>query len=395
MEVLPQRIEEELDFWYEQIVQIKRKEKSVTQVARESGYSRKTVHQKLRRYDEAGIFGLIDGRINNGREPSLSPEEIEQVVQLKVDEMGLSTRKLISKAPEGLRPKLNQKKVWRILNQYGLNRKPKRPQKITRFEKSRPNILWQLDVAPGFHITGEGLFHYLVILDDHSRYLINLSLVLRESSAEVLPQLKLSLAEYGLPGAILTDNAAVYHPLRKTQRGVSQGMTKYERALKELRIKPKRSRPYHPQSKGKVEKLIQFIQKDLFAGRRFKSFAELEEALVEWRRWYNEEHYHSAIKCSPVERYRRSAVRATPEELEKAFSDVATRKVRGNGNIKYKRRVLFLGLDYAGEEVELRVFDEQLWIYWREKLIRRFPVEILGDDTVTELMTQKCYRINV
>lgn len=232
-------------------------------------------------------------------------------------------------------------------------------------------------------------------MDDYSRYLINLSLVLRESSAEVLPQLKLSLAEHGLPRAILTDNAAVYHPLRKTPRGMPQGLTKYERALKELEIKPKRSRPYHPQSKGKVEKLIQFVQKDLFAGRRFKSFDELEEALVEWRRWYNHEHYHSAIKCSPVERYRPSAVRATPEELEKAFSDVATRKVRGNGNIKYKGKILFLGLDYAGEEVELRVFDEQLWISWREELIQRVPVEILGDDTVTELMTQKCYRINV
>lgn len=117
MEVLSQRVEEEIDFWYEQIVQIQRKEKSVTEVARGSGYSRKTVHKKLRRYEEAGIFGLIDGWINNGREPSLSPEEIEQVVQLKVEEMDLSTRRLMMKAPEGLRPKLNQKKVWRILDQ--------------------------------------------------------------------------------------------------------------------------------------------------------------------------------------------------------------------------------------------------------------------------------------
>lgn len=252
-QVVLERIKEELDFWYEQIIHIERKEKSVTQVARENGYSGKAVHKTLRRYDEAGIFGLIDGRINNGREPSLRPAEIEQVLQLKVEEMRLPTRKLISKAPEGFRSKLNQKKVCRILDQYGLNRKPKRPQKITRFEKRSPNILWQLDVAPRFHITGEELFHYLVILDDHSRYLINLSPVLRESSAEVLPQLKLSLAEHGLPRAIFTDNAAVYHPLRETQRGVPQGLTKYERALKEVGSSLKDRAPIVPRRRSQAD----------------------------------------------------------------------------------------------------------------------------------------------
>jgi transposase InsO family protein len=68
----------------------------------------------------------------------------------------------------------------------------------TRFERSAPNQLWQMDTK-GKYPVRDGECHPLSILDDHSRYAVGLYPLSELSTAQAYPCLIETFRRYGVP----------------------------------------------------------------------------------------------------------------------------------------------------------------------------------------------------
>ncbi len=76
-----------------------------------------------------------------------------------------------------------------------------------------------------------------------------------------------------------------------------------------------------PQTKGKVEKAIPFIERDVLGvqARQVKDLDELNRRGEDWHCWYNKRE-HEGIQARPVSRYRPSAHRLQNDVLWEAFA---------------------------------------------------------------------------
>ena len=68
-----------------------------------------------------------------------------------------------------------------------------------------------------------------------------------------------------------------------------------ERMLNELGIKHRYTRPYRPQTNGKIERFWRTLNEDLLEGTTFESVAELRDELQQYLLYYNTQRPHQAI----------------------------------------------------------------------------------------------------
>ena len=73
---------------------------------------------------------------------------------------------------------------------------------FTRFERSRPNELWQMDFK-GHVALHAGRLHPLTVLDDHSRFAVVLAACANERTETVRQQLIVAFRRYGLPERLI------------------------------------------------------------------------------------------------------------------------------------------------------------------------------------------------
>ena len=109
-----------------------------------------------------------------------------------------------------------------------------------------PNERWQADVTH-WQLADGSPVEILNLLDDHSR----LDLVSEARSSvtglDVLTSFRKALRRHGIPTRVLTDNGAVF--TGKPRRG---GRVALEIECDLLGVRLDHSRPYHPQTCGKV-----------------------------------------------------------------------------------------------------------------------------------------------
>jgi transposase InsO family protein len=133
----------------------------------------------------------------------------------------------------------------------------KRPKSsYARFVAELPNERWQADVT---HVTvADGVvFEVLNMIDDHSRVCVASRAFVTTRSADVVRSLHNAAAQWGFPESFLTDNGAIFTASRVN------GVGAMEAELLALGIASKHSRPYHPQTRGKVERFHQTLKKFL------------------------------------------------------------------------------------------------------------------------------------
>ena len=187
--------------------------------------------------------------------------------------------------------------IYAITRRHGFNRLTKPMQQSKRkIIKTRAGELGHLDS------------HYLsrdtIVGTKHRYYLVGLiDAYTRLAWAEVVGDIKsLSVmfavlksinflnAEYGIQfEAILTDNGPEMASPRNTEGHPM------ERMLKELGIKHRYTRPYRPQTNGKIERFWRTLNEDLLEGTTFESVAELRDELQQYLLYYNTQRPHQAM----------------------------------------------------------------------------------------------------
>ncbi len=133
----------------------------------------------------------------------------------------------------------------------------KRPRSsLIRFEAELPNETWQTDITH-WQLQDEQHVEILNVIDDHSRPFIASQAFTTTKAKDVVDVFHKAASLHGLPACLLSDNGAVF---TATPR---KGKVLLQTELERLGIANKNSRPYHPQTCGKIERLHQTLKRYL------------------------------------------------------------------------------------------------------------------------------------
>jgi transposase InsO family protein len=182
--------------------------------------------------------------------------------------------------------------IWRVLKGRGfVTPQPhKRPKSsYVRFCAKLPNECWQADVT---HVVlgNDEVFEVLNIIDDHSRLCVASRAMVRVKAHDVIRVLHLSAEKWGYPASFLSDNGLIFSAHH--QHGLAGA---FEQELFALGITSKHSRPYHPQTCGKVERFHQTMKKFLAAQQGVVTKKQLQRELERFVTYYNDVRPHRGI----------------------------------------------------------------------------------------------------
>ncbi len=280
----------------------------VAHVAAAMGISRQCAHKWWRRYREFGVDGLVDRSSRPRSSPRRTPERLEtRVVRLRREGIG----------PERIAARLNlaSSTVHQVLVRHGLNRLDRidRPsgRVIRRYEWAAPGELVHVDIkklgripAGGGHRihgraavrgrqgprarVGYAFVHSAV--DDHSRLAYS-EVLADEKGVTAAGFWRRAQAWFAAHGVVvqrvLSDNGFCY-------RG-----RLFNQALAEGGIAHRYTRPYRPQTNGKVERFNRTLLEEWAYIRPYLRECDRTRALARWLHMYNHHRPHSSIGGQP------------------------------------------------------------------------------------------------
>ena len=106
---------------------------------------------------------------------------------------------------------------------------------------------------------------------------------------------------------VLTDNGPEFGPKQSQQKEAHP----FERLLIEMGIKHRYTRPYRPQTNGKVERFWRTLNEDLIEGTYFESLDHFKKELFEYMLYYNKMRPHQAIGGKTPEEFAKNHQRIT------------------------------------------------------------------------------------
>ena len=270
--------------------------------ARQFNTTPKTVAKWIDRFEAEGMEGLRDRSSRPLSSPSqTTPADCAAVETLRrqrhtgeqiAGEVGVSAAT-----------------VSRILKRLGLNRlsalEPAEP--VRRYERAAPGEILHIDIKKlgkfnriGHRISGDrtgqsntrgvGWEYGHLAIDDHSRL----------AYSEILPDEKRASCLRFLFNALrFFQSLGVKVQRVMTDNGVSFRSFRYAKALRRLRIKPLRTKPYTPRTHGKAERFVQTSLREWAYARAYNTSDERAAELPLWLHRYNWHRPHGAIGAKP------------------------------------------------------------------------------------------------
>ena len=335
---------------------------NMSELCRRSQISRKTGYKWLRRYRERGDEGLRDLSRQPDRSPNRTKREMEQaVLDLRREHPTkgghVLAQMLKNRGYEGVPSKST---ITAVLRRHGLidPAESTKRQPYKRFEHDEPNQMWQMDFK-GHIAMGRGRCHPLTVLDDHSRFSLGLRACGDERSQTVQDQVASIFRHYGMPDTMLVDNGSPWGS------DLDHPFTALTVWLIQLGVRVVHSRPYHPQTLGKLERFHRSLKAELLAGRTYTDLAHCQSSFDRWRDFYNLERPHHALGLdTPASRYSMSS-RPFPESLPALQYDIddQVRMVDINGRISFRGRPFRVGKAFKAKHVALRpTTTDGVWV---------------------------------
>ena len=198
--------------------------------------------------------------------------------------------------------------VWKVLRRNGISRPPKPVKEpVIRYEWPCPGDLLHVDIKsyarfrrPGHAVTGDraktghppvGYDYAHVAVDDHTRltYVELLSDYSAETTTDFMARAFGFFASHDIAvKRLMTDNAWNY------SKNISlQGLVGV------MDIKHIFTKPYRPQTNGKVERFHQTMAREWGYGLTYKSSEARKKALPYWVNYYNHQRPHSSTEDRP------------------------------------------------------------------------------------------------
>jgi transposase InsO family protein len=281
----------------------------VAHAAESMGISRDRAYVWWRRYQEEGVEGLVDRRCRPHHCPRQTKASTERRIVSLRQRKGLGPARIAGIV--GMHPST----VHRVLVRHGmsrladLDRATREP--IRRIEMCRPGELVHVDVKKlgripkggGWRANGraaeKGRWHKTKVgyafvhsaVDGFSRLAYSEALDDEQgtTAAGFWRRAQQFFADQGIVvERVLTDNGSCYrsHAFRQALGDANHSLT----------------RPYRPQTNGKVERFNRTLLAEWAYARTWTSEGQRVRALARWLHIYNHHRHHTAIGGPPVSR---------------------------------------------------------------------------------------------
>jgi transposase InsO family protein len=327
--------------------------RSYREVARAHGVSKSWVGKLVGRF-RAGGYPAIEPRSRAARRiPHRTPDALEdEIVALRKElaELGLDAGAATIHYHLGTRHEAvpSVSTIWRVLRRRGfVTPQPhKRPRSSwIRFEAQLPNECWQSDVTH-WRLGDRTEVEIVNFIDDHSRLAVAARVLGTATAPQVLRVFRAAGERWGLPAALLTDNGCVYTTWHRGGPNVMQT------ELLALGIEFRHSRPYHPQTCGKVERFHQTMKAFLARQPPAGSIAELQTQVDRFVAYYNEVRPHRARERRPPRVAFEARAKARPSgPMIRVGVGVRVRRDRIDNNgkvtLRHRTRLHHIGVGHA------------------------------------------------
>ncbi len=339
--------------------------RSKSEVARDYGVSRRWVITLVQRFLAEGEAALVPRSRRPRRSPAQLATDVEEeivVLRKHLEEIGhdngAATIAFHLERRHGTSP--SPSTIWRVLRRRGfVTPQPhKRPKSsYIRFEAAQPNERWQLDITHWALADGTEV-EILNQLDDHSRLAVGSDAGAVFKAADVVACFRKAAAANGTPAGLLSDNGAVFTGIPR-----GGGRVALELELLSLGVGFSHSRPYHPQTCGKVERFHQTLKRWLGQQPPATTVRALQSQLDDFCRYYNQERPHRALgRRTPAEAF---AARPKAQPLNQPILDAHFRVRRdrvhptGSITLRHNSRLhhIAVGRRHGGKRVLVLVHD--------------------------------------
>ncbi len=229
-------------------------------------------------------------------EQTLPAEVIDKIIKLKTENPGMGSPKIsdwlarhdfIKVSGNAILNLLKRRPETKDLIAEPVGPKNESEYQPKSFERSKPRQMYQMDITPW---KLKSLYSVYVIgcIDDYSRYLVSWGIFRRQTSEHCIDVLRGAIEQFNsTPEEVLTDNGRQFYTWR--------GKNDFQRFLLKMGIRHIRSRPYHPQTLGKIESFWRNMYQELLSRETITSFEDMQEKMKRYVDHYNFKRPHQGI----------------------------------------------------------------------------------------------------
>ena len=340
-------------------------------------FAYRTLYTYYMNYKKHGFEGLKPKNYKNkGTHPSICPEVIKTILNLKEELPTRSAQKIITMLELAGKVEMDTLKVRtvnRILNHYGYTTKAlkKKNRVYKKHEQKAINDMWQSDIMSAFYLPDEDkksrMTYLIAMIDDHSRKITHARFYFDSTLTRLEDCLKKAVIKNGAPQRLYVDNGQVY---------ISNN---FKLICARLGINVNYATAYHPEGKGKIEKFWNYVQNSFLTEiklNRVDSIMELNDLFSAWLKREYHDKVHSSLGVTPLERWEKSRQEGadlrffSPVQVDEAFLHYDERTVSKFGVIS------FLGNSYevdgvlVGKKIGLRYNPfhlDQIHVYYQDQ----------------------------
>jgi transposase InsO family protein len=328
----------------------------------ERRYSRNTIDRWIRAWRAGGISALAPTQRADTGAVRAHPELFTEAAALRLELPSRSSAQIASILFHRHGIHIAERTIRGQLHRRGLNREALagEAKAFGRYEASRPNERWITDVLIGPHVpypktVSSVRAKLFLIVDDHSRLLIDGAFFAHENARACQNLLRRAIVRRGVPEVLYADNGA---PFSNAWLSRTCGL---------LSIRLVHSKPYSPQGRGKQERLNRYIREAFLAEathRGIESIDELNDIFDAWAGEVANKRVHAETKEMPIDRFERGGPhrQADSDVLVEAFRWSVTRKVTKTASVPLEGNQYSVDPSLVGRRVELRFVPEDLTV---------------------------------
>jgi transposase InsO family protein len=330
------------------------------------GVSYQSLCKWKRSFTKYGPEGLLDEKRGAPKGSRLSETTRRTILMIKESNPEYGVQRISDMLYRGLAVNVSPNTISDCLKEEGYELEPvptkRHPDKVRRFERARPNQLWQTDLFTFILKRQNRRVHLVAFMDDNSRFIVGYGLHASASGALVLEVLRAAIASYQTPEEILTDNGTQYITWR--------GKSRFAKECEKWGIKQVVAKPRRPQTLGKIERFWGTLWRECVESAVFLDLGDARQRIGLFIDYYNFQRTHQGIDgLVPADRFFHAAPevlntlkqRVDANALKYAKSGVPKEPFYMTGNVGGKpfsvhaegEHVYMVGEDGAKKEVDL------------------------------------------
>lgn len=264
--------------------------------------SRMTLWRWQQAYERGGLAGLVPVHLGPRHPATKHPGWVELVVIAVRLATYWNAKRISAELRRRRIVRVSHGWIEQLFDDLGTAR-PSLPRPGgPRYERSRPNSLWHIDIKGPFFIQ-IGRERYLKtwifgLVDDHSRYVLGLRIATGREIAGILVWLRDCIELCGRPLDLMSDNGTEF------VHWMPGMLNRFGKTLRELEVRHIKTQVNTPWTNGKIESFWATLKSEVLDREVFRSLEDAEAALERFARYYNYHRLHGEIGwLTPGERF--------------------------------------------------------------------------------------------